>query len=137
VAHIATTQITRAATDTVIPTPVVVTLIPRIYRTLTTTVSLLRATIHTAARTGRLGGNVDVNTTIAHLGAEIAELRERLMNAEKAAIHWKGEYEKMHQEVHHLSETNHAYAERVDELEAEALARELDEELDSAEEVER
>ena len=80
---------------------------------------------------------MDVNTTIAHLGAEIAELRERLMTAEKAAIHWKSEYEKMHQEVHHLSSVNHEYAERVDELEAELEAETLERELDSAEEVKR
>lgn len=62
---------------------------------------------------------MDTNQTLAHLAAQMAELREALVIAERSAIYWKQEYEKMHEAVHHIEETNAAYAETVESMQDE------------------
>jgi chromosome segregation ATPase len=64
---------------------------------------------------------MDTNQTLAHLAAEMAELREKMVKAERSAIHWKNRYEEVHGKVHHLEDANVEYAQVVDEQREEIL----------------
>ena len=62
---------------------------------------------------------MDVNQTLAHMAAQLAENREAQVKAERAAIYWKEQCEKLHKAVHHLEDANKEYAEALDEQRAE------------------
>ena len=57
---------------------------------------------------------MDTNTTLAHLAAQMAEIRQQMVSAEHEALRWKGECEKMHETVHHLEDANHEYSVTLD-----------------------
>jgi chromosome segregation ATPase len=57
---------------------------------------------------------MDTNTTLAHLAAQIAELRDQMTYAELEAIHWKKKFEEMEHSHQHLEEANREYAEAVE-----------------------